>query len=68
MLLGTEHFPEFVSFLVSGKKMNRLLLKTLQASREQEARQLVQMYAAEHHLTFTSGEDPLKVSSDRKGR
>ena len=62
-LLGSDHFPEFVEFLVAEKLLDRLLLKTLQAGREQDARQLVAMYMKEHHFTCTPGADCLKVSS-----
>lgn len=66
VLLNSEHFTDFVQFLVSGKKMDRLLMKSLRAGRVQEAIQLVEMYNREHSITTTGGvgKNSLEVSTD----
>ena len=64
-LLGSPHLADFVQFLVCGKRVERLLLRTLQAGRAEEAEQLVQMYHAQHGSptcsTGTRGRDLLRV-------
>ena len=47
-LLGSRHFSECVEFLVSGRQLDRLLLRTLEVGRVREAVQLVGMYNSKH--------------------
>ena len=63
VLLGSEHFADYVDFLVSGRRMNGLLLKTLQADRLQEAVQLVEMHYSKHGISSSAaGKELLRVS------
>ena len=61
VLLGSDHFTDFVEFLVSEKMLRRLLLKTLRVGRKEEARQLLNMYTHHHNITHTPGADPLQA-------
>lgn len=65
VVLGSRYFAEFVEFLVSGRRINSLLLKCLRLDRLQEAVQLVGMYYKQHNIksVSTEGKEMLKVSS-----